>query len=163
MEFLSGYLLSIVGVVLLTVLIDLILPDGKMAKYVKSVMAIVVVAVIISPIAKLTTTDFDFGKLFSTTTYQVDQVILDNITNLSVAEYERDLEKNLASLGYEDVHISLIVENKDGTQIIKYIYVDLCDFGISEDFEHIDYYTEIKECLKKLVDFVKEEQIVVYG
>ncbi len=163
MDFLSVYLLSIAGVVLLTVLIDLILPDGKMAKYVKSVMAIVVVAVIVSPVAKLTTADFDFGNVFSSTSYQVDQAILDNITSLSKEEYERDLEKSLAKLGYEDVHISLVVENKDGAQIIKYIYVDLCDFGISENFEHIDYYTEIKESLKKLVDLVKEEQIVVYG
>ena len=163
MEFLSSYLLGIVGVVLLTVLIDLILPDGKINKYIKSVIAIVVVAVIISPVAKLVKSDFDFSNLFTSSGYKVDEVLLSEITNQNLQNYESELEKSLANLGYSNVHISIVSERRNGNQIIKYIYVDLCDLVINKNESHIDYYTKIKESVAKLVSNIKEEQIVVYG
>ena len=163
MEFLSSYLLSVVGVVLLTVLIDLILPDGKINKYVKSVVAIVVVAVIISPVAKLVKSDFDFSNLFTNSSYQVDEVILNELTNQNLQNYQSEWESNLEKLGYSGVHISIACAEKNGNQIIKYIYVDLCDLVINKNESHIDYYTKIKESVAKLVSNIKEEQIVVYG
>lgn len=163
MEFLSGYLLSIVGVVMLTVLIDLILPDGKINKYIKSIVAIMVVAVIISPVAKLIKADFDFSKIFASSNYQIDEAILDSITSKNIENYERELETRLKDFGFEGVNVSIVTEDTSGQKIIKYIYVDLCDLVINKNEEHIDYYTKIKDIVAKIVTFIREEQIVVYG
>ncbi|MGN0796591.1 MAG: stage III sporulation protein AF [Christensenellales bacterium] len=46
----QAWVLSIVGVVVLGVLIDVILPDGESAKYIKGVFGVVAVITIISPI-----------------------------------------------------------------------------------------------------------------
>lgn len=147
----------------MTVLIDLILPEGKINKYLKSIMSIVVIAVIISPVAKFVRADFDFGNYFDDISYQVDQVVLDNITALSKQSYQLELEEELAKQGFPDVHIEIVTSEQDGVQVIKYIYVDLCDFGISQNESHIDYYTQIRESLKNLVDNIGEDRIVVYG
>ena len=46
----SSYLLSLLGVILLVVLVDAILPSGNISKYISGIFAIVVMFVIISPI-----------------------------------------------------------------------------------------------------------------
>ncbi len=162
MEFLSGYLLSVVGVVLLIVLIDLILPEGKISKYIKSIVSIVVVAVIVSPVAKLVNTDFDFKKLFDGG-YQVDTEFLNEIDNQNIEVLCRDLEVKLSDLGYVGTQVSIVTGKSENVTIIKYIYVNLCDLVINKNEAHIDYYTKIKESVTKLVSNIKEEQVVVYG
>ena len=47
MSEISVYLLTIVGVVFLMVVIELVLPDSKVSKYIKSIFAIFIVVVII--------------------------------------------------------------------------------------------------------------------
>ncbi len=46
----SGYLISIIGVVMLGVLVDLVLPSGQMNKFVKSMFGIFTILIIISPV-----------------------------------------------------------------------------------------------------------------
>ena len=59
----NSYLLSISVIVFLTSIISLILPDGKMGKYVKSFFSILILLVIISPIFKFDEFDFDEAAL----------------------------------------------------------------------------------------------------
>ncbi len=162
MEFLSGYLLSIVGVVVLIVLIDLILPDGKISKYIKSIVSVVVVAVIVSPVAKLIKSDFDFRSIFEEK-YQVDTEFLSEIDSQNSETFSRDLESKLGELGYKNTQVSIVTGQSGNNTIIKYIYVNLCDLVINKNEAHIDYYTQIKESVTKLVSNIKEEQVIVYG
>ena len=69
----TGYILSVLGIIIAGVLIDVIIPNGTICKYVKSIYSIFVVAVLINPIFNLVgkTKDFTFkyddfkdGKLF---------------------------------------------------------------------------------------------------
>ena len=48
----TSYILSIVGIVFLGVLVDVIMPDGEMNKYVKGVFSIIALCVIINPLPK---------------------------------------------------------------------------------------------------------------
>ena len=49
----SGYILKIVAVVLFSVLIDILIPSGKMEKIVKICLSLIIVFVIVSPIPSL--------------------------------------------------------------------------------------------------------------
>ena len=49
----SGWVLSVTAVVCLTVLLDIIMPDGQMKKYVKGIVSIIVIFVIVTPLASL--------------------------------------------------------------------------------------------------------------
>jgi len=154
--------MSVVGVVLLIVLVDLILPDSAVAKYIKSIVSLVVVAFIVSPVAKLVKSDFNFDNLLNSS-YQVDTEFLSEIDAQNVAVFSRELESKLSEEGYVGVNISIVTGQKQNTTIIQYIYVDLCDLVINKNEAHIDYYTKIKETVAKLVGNIKEEQVVVYG
>ena len=59
---LGNYILSIVGIVILGVIIDIMLVEGQMQKYIKSIFVIFVIFVIIAPIPNLMKTDFSVPK-----------------------------------------------------------------------------------------------------
>lgn len=63
------WILSVVGVIALGVLVDIILPSGKMTKYVKGAFSLIVVIVISSIVPKIANMSFeiddDMGKYFS--------------------------------------------------------------------------------------------------
>ncbi len=75
------WLLGVVGVVLLGVLVDVLLPKGQMSKYVKGIFAVLLLFVIVAPVVsffrhKLTIDDlinFDAGS------YQTDNAYIDLI------------------------------------------------------------------------------------
>ena len=58
----SGWVLSVTAVVCLTVLLDIIMPDGQMKKYVKGIVSIIVIFVIVTPLASLAVGKFDLTK-----------------------------------------------------------------------------------------------------
>jgi len=63
---LIGWVIGILAVVILGVVVDLLLSEHKMGKYVKSVFAAVTILVIILPLPSLLRNGFDFdgGFLF---------------------------------------------------------------------------------------------------
>ena len=60
----SAWLLSITGVILLSVLAEFVLPEGQMNKYTKVIFSFVILLVIIMPLPKLFGKDFDISKFF---------------------------------------------------------------------------------------------------
>ena len=50
---LSAWVLSIVGIVVLTLMVDIIIPEGKTGKYIKGVFAMLTVFVIAMPLPKI--------------------------------------------------------------------------------------------------------------
>lgn len=160
---LSAYLMSIVGVVILGILIDLVLPEGKINKYTKSIMAIFVIGVILSPLTTLLKSPPNPDFSMQSSNYTLDQSLLDNLNRQNMLVISNNIESFLAENGYQNVDISITTENNDGEVKIKYIYVNLCDLVITKNLEHIDYTTKIKELVIKLVENINEEQIVLYG
>ena len=52
MFFFSGYILSIVGIILLGVIVDLVLIDGQVKKYVKSIYVLFIIFTLVAPLPK---------------------------------------------------------------------------------------------------------------
>ena len=64
MSAISSWLLSIAGVVILSVLSELVLPEGQMNKYTKVIFSFAILLVIIMPLPKLFGKNFDITKFF---------------------------------------------------------------------------------------------------
>ena len=83
----SSWLLSIAGVVILSVLSELVLPEGQMNKYTKVIFSFAILLVIIMPLPKLFGKNFDITKFFGQQNeLQEDylyQLNLDKVTALS--------------------------------------------------------------------------------
>ena len=62
---LSAWVLSIVGIVVLTLMVDIIIPEGKTGKYIKGVFAMLTVFVIAMPLPKIFNSEFDLEEFLS--------------------------------------------------------------------------------------------------
>ena len=161
MSELSIYLLSVVGVVFLLVVVELVLPDSKISKYIKSIFAIFIIVVIVSPVAKLIKNDWDWNSMFTSYEYDVDENYLNTINKQTIEQLERELE-TFINQPYKGAKVSISANFSGNDQKINYIFVDLSDLVINENNEHINYYTAVKELVKKQIN-IDEEKVVVYG
>ena len=63
----GGWVVTVAGIAILSVLCDVILPEGQTRKYVKTVFGVVVSLVIIQPIVELFSGGVSFGSIDSET------------------------------------------------------------------------------------------------
>ena len=75
----GGYLLSILGVVMLGVVIDVILPSGSISKYISGIFAIIVMFVIISPVITWVKSGYNIKDYFTLQDISLDEKLLYNI------------------------------------------------------------------------------------
>ena len=112
----SGWVLSVTAVVCLTVLLDIIMPDGQMKKYVKGIVSIIVIFVIVTPLASLAVGKFDLTKGNIT----IDSDMLESLESTSDRYREIQLESMLSDDGITaDVKIVSKNSKKKVEVIIK--------------------------------------------
>ena len=155
---LSSWVLSVLGVVLVSLLVEIILPNGKISKIVKSILSIFSIFVIISPIKKLIN-QIDFNLISKEIV--IDENFLENRDNEKLRIYKEEIKKNLDASGFLNVNIDFdtVFENKETT--IKSVFVDLCDLVLTDKKLNIDKYTNITAIIKNIIS-IKEEQIIFY-
>ena len=152
----SAWLLSIAGVVLLSVLAELVLPEGQMNKYTKVIFSFVILLVIILPLPNLFGKNFDINKFFgaSESTLQEDylyQINLDKLTALN-----EDISNDLKQVGLENITVSINANVLTENLEIMGVFVDLCDLEYAENFENKDILT----AKKKIKEIVKSYSIL---
>lgn len=142
----TGWIMSIVGVVVIGVLIDVLTPEGESNKYIKGVYALIVVLVIASPIAKALKSDIDFSKYFDSA-FQTDSTFVDYVNDDRKDEDEQKIANSLKLRGYENAQV-VIFERTGNIYGIDRVNVDitLC----SQTKEKCE--EEIKEIVKKTVN-----------
>jgi len=162
MSGISLYLLSIVGVVILGVVIDLVLHEGSTAKYIKSLFALFVVFVIVAPLPKLINGDIDLGGLFTGSQYEIDNGFL-NTRRLEQAEkLKSDTEKHLSANGFSNVVVDFSLDPNTSELKILAVYVDLTNLVLAGNNVHINKYTAIRELIKNYL-LVDEGRVIMYG
>lgn len=102
----SGWVLSVTAVVCLTVLLDIIMPDGQMKKYVKGIVSIIVIFVIVTPLASLAVGKFDLTKGNIT----IDSDMLESLESTSDRYREIQLEGMLSEDGIT-ADVKIVSEN----------------------------------------------------
>ena len=60
---LSGWVLSIAGVISLSVIVELILPEGQLNKYIRGIFSFIIILVIIAPLPSLGGKNFSFSVI----------------------------------------------------------------------------------------------------
>lgn len=159
------WLLSVTAVVLLTVLLELMVSEGKIKKYIQGILRLALVVTMIFPVIKFVKSDFNFDL-------KVDNGIEENIVDISFlerihaaryAETEISLENDLKNAGISGakVHIN-IYYNSSGAVEVDYVTVDATHAVISEQDANILFTDKIKTTVKKRLN-VSEEKIIIYG
>ena len=159
MDKLTSWILSIAGVALLGVLLDLIVAEGRTQKYIRSIFGIITVVVIAGPLVGLAKGDwaFDF-KLNNATTagVQTDANYLTNVYKNKVNIMERGLEKYLAENGYDKAAADITVDVYSENMRIISVHINLKNAVISGEKTHIDKYTEVSRLAAACLNVGKE-------
>ncbi len=156
---LSSWILSIAGVVSLSVVVELMLPEGSLNKYIRSVFSFLVVLVIISPLPKLVNKQVSFQDFSISQTYDAQQDYI-NQNNISLAvALQNDISSVIESKGYQKVVVSVSYQKNSPEFKIKAIYVELKNLVITSQAEHkniVDIKSEILELVTKTANVKKE-------
>ncbi len=140
------YLLAVVGVAILSLIVHLVLPEGKISKNVLYSFSLFTMVVLISPIMKLSNC-IDFSNV----TYSLDETFLNQNQTLENL-IQSELENHFAGVKAK------VVKNGE----TEYIFVDLSKVVLNNESEHINYYQAVKEILKTQFE-IEDERVVIYG
>ncbi len=140
----TGYILSIAGVVLLSALVAMIAPSGKMGEFLKGVTKLVTLFILLAPIGKLAAGDefiFSVGKIETDEAYLA--YCVQELSAQDEAEIVLWLDETYDVVGEADVK-----RNADATFSYQKIQVTILDFGIYEQDEHIHISEQIEAALE---------------
>src|SRR5574344_47598 len=157
----SVYILSIVGIVFLGVLIDLIMPDGEMNKYIKGIFSLIALFVIISPVQKVFDKNFNIGDAFyDSTAVSIDSDFI-TATNKQVKnQLELTLKSKLTDAGFDNVSVEILCNLSNNQITIEKVIINISKMVINTNMAHINKYTEIKNVVTAYLA-VKESDVVI--
>lgn len=153
----SSWILSIVGVSLLTILCNVIMPDDKLNKYVKTVCSLVVVAVMFSPIL----------GIIQNLSFQLDDLEqVNNNVNLetyfveqTVEDIERRLEEELDANAIVGCTVEIYYHVSNDKLILQKAVVNIQNVVLTSPLQVI----KLKENIEKILfDLYSFEQGVAF-
>ena len=104
------WVITVAGIAILSVLCDVILPEGQTRKYVKTVFGIVVTLVIVQPVISLFGGRFD-GIYTSGATFEPQQQYIESVNDRKQQNDVKNITKILESYGIAVQSIDVSREN----------------------------------------------------
>jgi hypothetical protein len=157
----SIWLLSIVGVILITVMVEIIIPEGQMNKYIKGVLSIITVFVVVLPLPYLSVDKLDFGRFFNSSV-DVDDRFIENLNRQKILEYENIIERTLAQNGFNGASVEVLGDLTKPNMKIDTVNVNLALLVLSDPQLNINRNEKIEAIILAVVD-IKKENINLYG
>lgn len=155
----SGYILTILGIVLAGILIDIIVPTGKINKYIKSIFAIFVVAVILMPVVKFIAKSDEITINY--TDYEIEQNLMDYIFSSRVTAYENEIIEVLENNGLSNIDIKINYSINSNELSLNSCEVNLKNMTSSNIEMHNNRYEFIAETIKEIINLT-DEVIIFY-
>lgn len=131
----SAWVMAIIGVISITVLVDILLPEGETAKYIKGVLSIFVVATIVAPIPAFINKDWSVDDLFKDGKIYVNEEYIASVNDSRAHEQEKYIKDFLTDNGHEIVQVVITV-GQGNIYIIDRVDVTVTD-RTSDDAETI--------------------------
>lgn len=154
----NGYVLSVLGIVIVGVMVDVIIPAGSLSKYIKSMYSIFVVAVLVTPIVNILSQNKDFKLEYEDV--QLQENVINYILNERVKSNENSIETTLSKEGFSNVDIILNYSIENNDIVYKSCMVNLKNMAINSDKQHINKYEFIKEVVANETKLSLQEIII---
>lgn len=158
---LSGWILSIAGVVCLSVIVELIIPSGQMNKYIKGIFSFIIILVIIMPIPKLAKTKIDLDNIFTSPDITMQDEYLQQMNHNKLMALQNSISSSVEKAGYNNVTVSVSADIFSSQFEVKTIFVDLSLIVISSKAQHRDIVSIRREIVNIIQSHIsiKEERI----
>lgn len=151
----SSWILSIVGIILLGVLIDLILPEGQTNKYIKSIFSIIVIFVIVSPLVNLTKNEVNLDDIFKNE-IEIDREYVENINDARLTALNNSIIAEAENVGLKSIEIEFVLNEDSFNLDIEKVNIYLKNLVIDKNFTHIDKYKILVGVVQKYLNIEKE-------
>ena len=154
----SQYILSILGIVVAGVLIDIIVPNGKINKYIKSTYSIFVVAVLLSPLIHFLKKNHNFVVKYKD--YELNVKLIDYIHSIRAKAMETNIKSYFETEGFKNIDIILTFSTENNELKYNSCKISLENLVIEKDKQHINKYEFIKKVVQENTNLSNEEIII---
>lgn len=92
---------GIIIAVIISIIIEMIAPEGKNKKYIKVIIGVYIMFVSLSPLLELLEYEFNFEDIFEVaTSVEVSESMDDSIKDIYILSMEENIKSELEALGY---------------------------------------------------------------
>lgn len=145
----------------MSVVIDLVVPDGKTNGVIKNVFSYAIVLVVVMPLPKLLKVDNDFERLFSQVDFTIQDDYIYNINQSKLDKWTECITSDLESDGINGVVVSISANIFERNMQINAVYVDLYNVVISDKNKNINIKTEVVCVVLNYLD-IDRDKVVFY-
>ena len=146
------------GIIVAGVFIDIIVPSGKINKYIKSIYSIFVVAVLLSPMINFLSKNHDFTIKYKDV--ELNSKLIEYIHSMKSKSMETDLENYLDAEGFKNIDITLTFSSENNEFKYNSCKISLKNMVIETDKQHINKYEFIKTIVQENTNLSYEEIII---
>ena len=157
LEVISSWILSVLGIIIISLIVEIMLPTGKTSKLIKSVLGLFSVFIIISPIKEVDFLNFD-ASIF-TSKIEIDSSFVGKRNDEIIEIYKEEILENLNNNGYLQVNID--IEINENNLEVKTIFVDIREMVLKSEDMNINKYTNIVAIIKNILK-IEEDKIIFY-
>lgn len=155
------WILSVFCIVFICALINMIIPDGRLNKYIKHTFAILVTLVVIKPFLSLDVNFDVFNDILSNEKVQYQTSYIDYLCKKKIDALEIECENIFSSYGVSNSTVELEFEINESVLVIKNATVNLCNSVINSNKEHIDIIGQAKKSVAQYLK-LQEKDIRIY-
>ncbi|MCI6542636.1 MAG: stage III sporulation protein AF [Firmicutes bacterium] len=160
MNGISSWIMAVVGISVLGVLVDLVMPDGQTKKYIKGVFAFIVVLVIISPLPSLLNKEFSINDIFEENAIVIQEDFVYQVNRDRLETLENMIEADLKEQGISNISIKISANIFTNKMKIEAVFVDLSQVVINQKLEHIDINELVAKSVLKYVSIEKNNIVI---
>lgn len=150
----KAYIISILGITLCGVLIDIVLPAGSTSKYIKSIYSIFVVAVILNPLitffAKTKNINLEYNN------FETSQTLIDYINTQKIKSVETTIIEELKQKGVSNIEVKINYDWQYNQLVYKSCLIDLKNMVYQPTDKHTNKYELITEVVQQHTNLSNE-------
>lgn len=156
----TGWILSVLGISVIGVLVDVILPEGEMQKYIKSIFSIIIIFTLITPLLNINIDKINLDTfIYNQSSVELDKNYISSFNKQYKELLEKNCEQILKTNGFSGVSVEIDINLENNQFEVKKVYLNLKNLVINTNEAHINKYTEMRESITKYLD-VKEDVVV---
>lgn len=153
----KAYIISILGITVCGVLIEIILPSGKINKYIRSIYSIFVVAVILNPV--ITFFANNKGLDIKYNDIELSSTLMNYINQQKVNSLQSSITSQLEQQGMQNIDIVFNYEQENYQIVYKSCVVNLKNLVYTDADKHISIYELITQLVEQQTNLTYEEII----
>lgn len=156
------WILSVGTTIIFASIISIIIPEGKMNSYIKSILSILVILVIIKPMLTTTINDYDFDKILNQDVVVLQDDFLNYTNDKKIQNIIKKCKIIINEIGIENPVVNIDYFVEENNQItIKEAKINLRNSVIISDKEHIDIIEDVKTVISDYLN-IASYKVIIY-